>query len=296
MLTIPIQVTGDAWNNRKEVEELLPTLTPNTQIMLDLCSEGPSLKALGVIDQQYEFDITITRWSNSVETVPYNKYLCNSQSHFYPFGRQYWRPSWPDKIENTVPSEFRFGLFLGRSTLSRNRILYDAATKWGDKFLLSKMRDRFNHNNWATSPASLESVDDWFENVDTVQHWFKDCPVNSIDNHVIQDQFRVPELSSAELALSLLEFYKKFNVELVCESYTLGETFFPTEKTLRPIVGNRPFIVFGPRNFLTNLKEQEGFKTFDHVWDESYDTLEGRPRWDSISKLIENLLSFNDAQ
>lgn len=297
MITIPIQVTGDAWNNCQQVEELLPTLAPKTEIMLDLCSEGPSLHALGVVKmfQQYDFDITVTRWSNGVESVPFKRYLCNSQSHFYPYGRNYWRPQWPDKIENTVPSKFRFGLFLGRSTLSRNRILYDAATKWGHAFLLSKMSDKFNLDRWATNSCSIESADDWINDVKHIQNWLQNCSVGSIDNHIIQDQFKVPEISSAKMAMSLLEFYKTFNIELVCESYTLGETFFPTEKTVRPMVGNRPFIVFGPRGFLKNLREQEGFKTFAHIWDESYDQLEGRPRWDAISKLIDNLLLFNNA-
>jgi len=297
MITIPIQVSGDAWNNRKEVEEILSTISTDTKITLDLHSEGPSLYKLGLVElfQNYQ-DVTITKWANNVELVPFEKYMCSFESHFYPHAKSYWRPQWPGKIDNVVLTDFRFGLFLGRSTISRNRILYDASTKWHNNFLISKLRNTSTLSIWDTNPCSLELFDEWFDDIDCAQEWFNKCQISSLDNHTIQDQYRIPEVSSAKLALSLLEFYKKFNVELVCESYTLGTTFFPTEKTVRPIVGNRPFIVYGPVNFLQNLKTQEGFKTFDHLWDESYDRLEGRARWDAITKLVDNLTALDNTQ
>ena len=109
MITIPIQVSGDVWNNRVQVEELIRALEPGTQIMLDLCSEGPSLHYLGVVElfQQYDFDVSVTRWSNIVESVPFAKHLCSKQSHFYPMSRHYWT----EEIVNNANAEFKFGLF-----------------------------------------------------------------------------------------------------------------------------------------------------------------------------------------
>ena len=69
-----------------------------------------------------------------------------------------------------------------------------------------------------------------------------------------------------------------------------------TEKTIRPIVGNKPFIVYGPRNFLNNLKLHEGFQTFETVWDESYDNFEGTARWCAIKELINYLLELSSTQ
>lgn len=286
MLTIPIQVSGDVWYNQETVKQLLDQTQPGQQIMLDLCSEGPSLHLLGIVNlvDRYSLDVSVTRWSNSVEQVPYQRVLCNSNSHFFPMSHHYW----VENIPNIVPAKFRFGLFQGRGTASRNRILHDAATLWQDNFLLSKMSS-LHGNNWGT-----ESLEGWFSDVEYAQNWLNSCTVTSLDSHVIQDQYQYPETSAAQMATSLLQYYPQFNIELVCETYTLGTTFFPTEKTVRPIVGDRPFIVYGPKNYLNNL-QQQGFQTFGNLWDESYDQLEGPDRWQAMSQLITELVSMSDS-
>jgi hypothetical protein len=286
MFTIPIQVTGDAWNNRTQVKELLDQTHPGQSVILDLFSEGPSLQKLGVVDlvDQYNLNVYVTRWCNGVENVSYYKNKCNSQSHFFPMAQHYWTES----IDNMPTTEYRFGLFLGRDTYSRNRILYDAAHQWPDYFLLSKMKSI--HGPHKHSPNELENLTEWFGDIPGIQHWIDTCSIGSIDNHVIQDQYKLPEVSAGNMAKSLFQHYSRFNVELICESYTLGNAFFPTEKTVRPIVGNKPFIVYGPKNYLNNLREQEGFQTFNSIWNEDYDQLEGVPRWQAISQLIDSLI------
>jgi len=297
MITIPIQVSGDIWNNRSSVKEILDQTIPGQEITLDLCSEGPSLSRLGVIKliSQYDVNVSVTRWSNSVEQVPYKRVFCNETSHFFPMSHHYW----VDAIDNTVPAEFRFALFQGRGCPSRNRILHDAVTIWPNKFLLSKMQsshgDSWEHNTPHYTTISLESLTEWFDDVEYARNWFKECPVRSIDNHVIQDQFKVPEVSSGEMARSLFNHYPRFNVELICETYTRGKTFFPTEKTVRPMVGNKPFVIYGPRNYLNNL-QQKGFRTFSSLWDESYDQLEGVQRWEAMTQLISTLVKLPDTK
>ena len=293
MLTIPIQVSGDVWNNRSDVKQLLDQTVSGQQIMLDLCSEGPSLRRLGVTElvDQYNLNVSITRWSNGVESVPYQRVFCNANSHFFPMSHHYW----VDETPNKASAEFRFAMFQGRGCPSRNRILYDAYHVWPGKFLLSKMHSR-HAKSWIdtskNTSISLESLSEWFTDVDAAQQWFENCPINSIDNRVIQDQYQIPEVSSGEMARSLLlNHYRRFNVELVCETYTRGKCFFPTEKTIRPMVGNRLLLVYGPIDYLRNL-QNAGFRTFDTLWDESYDQYEGPIRWKKMSELIDNLASM----
>jgi hypothetical protein len=45
-----------------------------------------------------------------------------------------------------------------------------------------------------------------------------------------------------------------------------------TEKTLRPIACGQPFILSGTHGSLAYLREY-GFKTFDTIWDEKYDSI-----------------------
>jgi hypothetical protein len=296
MLTIPIQVSGDCWNNRSAVKEQLDQTSPGDSVMLDLCSEGPSLRRLGVIEllEQYNLDVAITRWSNSVEPVPFRLVYCNVNSHFFPMSHHYW----VNEIENRSNAEFRFALFQGRGCPSRNRILFDAYHQYRPHFLLSKMQNRIGHSwgfNQLPHHVTCESVSQWFDDFDSAKQWFDNCPVTSIDNHVVQDQFAIPEVSSGDMARSIMQHYPRFNVELVCETYTLGKTFFPTEKTVRPMVGNRPFVVYGPKNYLNNL-QQRGFQTFGNVWDESYDRLEGPQRWQAIQQLIDHLVAMSSAE
>lgn len=292
MITIPIQVSGDIWGNPDNVKQLLDQTQPGQQVTLDLFSEGPSLRQFGIVDliSAYNLDVAVTRWANSVEEVPYHRVSCNKNSHFFPMCHHYWQ----DEVPTVIPAEYRFGLFQGRGCPSRNRIMHDAVTLWSEHFLLSKMRD-LRGDPWGYRQPDhskrLESMSDWFADVDYARNWLDNCSITSIDNCHIQDQYGIPEVSAGKVATSLLQHYPRFNVELICETYTLGDTFFPTEKTVRPLVGERPFIVYGSRNYLANL-QQSGYRTFASLWDESYDRLEGVERWAAMTQLINHLVAL----
>ena len=84
----------------------------------------------------------------------------------------------------------------------------------------------------------------------------------------------------------LIHCYQDIFVDCVSEGHVQGRTFFPTEKTTRPIWCKKPFIVFGSRDYLLYLR-QMGFRTFHDFWDEDYDGYEGRDRLVRIIKLID---------
>lgn len=86
----------------------------------------------------------------------------------------------------------------------------------------------------------------------------------------------------------LTALYRKCFVDLVVESHTTGQTFFPTEKTIRPILLKKPFIVFGSVSYLDYL-HQMGFRTFSDFWDEDYDGYEKGDRLCRIYSLIDSI-------
>jgi hypothetical protein len=94
---------------------------------------------------------------------------------------------------------------------------------------------------------------------------------------------------------SFTQVYQNFFVELVCESYFSGKTFFPTEKTFRPIVLKTPFIIQGPQYFLHNLKAL-GFKTFDEYWDEGYAEDPHQYQLQEITKILKNLSRLDSCE
>jgi hypothetical protein len=82
--------------------------------------------------------------------------------------------------------------------------------------------------------------------------------------------------------------YKNFLIDVVAETFTSGNCFFPTEKTIRPMLLKKPFITMGSQNYLCYLR-QLGFRTFSDFWDEEYDGYEGRDRYIRILQLINDL-------
>lgn len=95
-----------------------------------------------------------------------------------------------------------------------------------------------------------------------------------------------------KMSLTLLPCYADIFAELILETYTSGNTFFPTEKTLRPIFAKTPFIVLGPRDYLKNLRRL-GFKTFNRWWNEDYDYCEGALRIDEMKKVIADVMTWS---
>ena len=80
--------------------------------------------------------------------------------------------------------------------------------------------------------------------------------------------------------------YKNFLIDIVAETYTSGDCFFVTEKTIRPILLKKPMILMGSKDCLNYLR-QMGFRTFGDFWDETYDGYEGRERYLRILDLID---------
>lgn len=86
----------------------------------------------------------------------------------------------------------------------------------------------------------------------------------------------------------LTTLYRDIFIDILSESHVAGNTFFPTEKTIRPMLLKKPFIVFGSKNYLDYL-HQMGFRTFSDFWSEEYDGYDGRDRFNKIIKLIKDL-------
>lgn len=93
----------------------------------------------------------------------------------------------------------------------------------------------------------------------------------------------------------LLPFYNTAFVDLVCETWHEGHTFMPTEKIARPLITKNPFIVYGPKHFLKNLR-QLGFKTFDDFWSESYDNDSGTERINKIKIILDQIINMSMQQ
>lgn len=78
-------------------------------------------------------------------------------------------------------------------------------------------------------------------------------------------------ISGRELEVDDTDLYKNTYFSLVAETEFFDRwNSRTTEKILKPIQQYHPFVLLGPHHGLQNLRNL-GFKTFDSVWDESYD-------------------------
>jgi hypothetical protein len=287
MITIPVTVTGDHWLNVPQVRTSLAESDPRESLVLDICAEGPSLWRLGVIDtvlahcEQRERDpktVYISRWSNPVESTPFQRAGRADISHFYWGSDRYWPPGCVRCDRGHL-----WGFFMGRPTLPRLMLLQYLRNA-GDA-LLSRMQG-------GKIPDADQGIDvdsQEFGRCPDLASWYDACGIASLDGAGIRDQYRTDRNTN----LSLMAWYDQFHIEIVAESYIYGETFFPTEKTVRPISAGKPMVVMGPRHFLRRLREQ-GFRTWSDIWDESYDDLEGPARMTQIQTVIQDVQQQRD--
>lgn len=295
MITIPIRVCGDYWDNPEEVRSQLDAIAGQDQITLDLQFEGPCLEVLGISSMINDYcnkyqinhsDIQIQRWDNTVEPTEYTVVDPPKISHFFDVSRRY---DWDDTLPKDT-HEHLFGFFIGRRTLPRAVIMHHLFHKWGSKNLLSCL-DTKEITPWLTKNAgiNIDNIDQWVpaDKQQQFNDWWKTVSIPSIDQHHFDDQYSQDHNTNRDL----LEHYYKFDIEIVAESYTRGSSFFPTEKTVRPLIAAKPLLVYGPKNYLENLKAM-GFKTYSSLWDESYDKFEGPERWRIMQSVVDTMMQL----
>ena len=149
---IAVEFDGDCWNNSEKFQQQLNQHPPGEPLILDLRSEGPSLTVLGIthvinnwlrLRKQSPDMVHVTRWSNPVEFVPYQRVACNRLSHFFSMSCNYWQHTEPT-LEQQLQYQKPFGIFIGRLTMSRAAILYelmqDGTVSIGQQIVASLMQ------------------------------------------------------------------------------------------------------------------------------------------------------------
>ena len=102
--------------------------------------------------------------------------------------------------------------------------------------------------------------------------------VTEFETNQAQSFFKETYLNTWYSAITETYFYEYYNTSM-----------FFSEKIFKPVCAMHPFVLVGQQFSLKYFKKL-GFKTFDSVWDESYDTIRDPvQRMDAICKLMQNL-------
>jgi len=261
------------WNQH----ELLQFLVANQgkDIVIDTNEEGCCATAIGLYDLLDTFNFkSVTIQTNNI-LEQHNKYIVNGNKFFKFF-----------LVGNSNYSKYHhwnsnniFGAFYNRPIWHRIGLaaeLYECDT------LLN-----FRANPHSEDSRHLFELQKLFEiapeSAKKFLNLFKKFP-QQLEHH---DGYTIGA-STQQHTDQLCEFYPNILVDIVAETFTSGHTFFATEKTVRPMLLKKPFIIMGSKNFMIYLR-QMGFKTFYEYWDEDYDGFEGRDKYLKILDIIRTI-------
>ena len=261
---------------------------------VEICTqrEGPSLWHVGVMEVLDAHCRRTHRNTNTITIV-----TPNDQEDTTPYARsaagncwwQYCRLSYaraPSLKERRHINQRhrRFACLIGRKNPERLAMLYWLRTM---DCRLSSMHD----HKFRPELQRMETARGWVDDHDDLCQWIHAIEIPPMDHYTVQDQYTQvgPEHEDFGRAhMSVLKYYHNFDIEIVAETWCNGDTFFPTEKTIRPLLDGKPFIMYGASHWLANLRNL-GFRTWADCWDESYDAYEGLARWRRIKRLITEL-------
>ena len=112
--------------------------------------------------------------------------------------------------------------------------------------------------------------------------------------HVLENFFKPTTADSTSSGDFNTNDYNSTDIEVVLETLFDTSRLHLTEKSLRPIACSQPFILAGAQGSLEYLRSY-GFKTFDSVWDESYDQIEdSKIRLTAIVDLMDQIAQWDD--
>ena len=96
-----------------------------------------------------------------------------------------------------------------------------------------------------------------------------------IDNEILKNERWssidiYPQFGSWSSQVLPNNIYEASYISIITETSYDNDDFFPTEKTAKALLAGRIFIALGPVNYLKQLRSM-GFRTFNDLFDESYD-------------------------
>jgi hypothetical protein len=250
-------------------------------------------------DQYAKVYLGTTRLITSEYNSEFVKLACNTYGFvpYYYFFHGWAALDWFRGYNRSflmLPPEQRT---ITKTFIAPNRII--AGERKHRLLMLYHMFKNNLHNNWIscpeTCPAENISV---YRAVSQLKHLYPD-----IESVFAKTDFPwcFPGESSSPMhscRLSLFDQATESLLYVVTETVAVGQRQHLTEKIFKPICLNMPFVVVGTAGSLDYLRRY-GFRTFGHVWDESYDSeIDDVQRIEKIGQLLKELdqLSLQEKQ
>jgi len=263
------------WNLHDLVDFLIAH--QNQDIVITTGTEGVCARTIGLYRwlDKFKFNSVTIETSNTLETHTHYKICYQVPWKFLEVKRSI------DQCHQTWNQKSVFGTLYGRPLWNRLGIA---------SHLLSK------HPNISEVGCLSDPVDHDQRKLFEISELWKHDPKSLVEFSKIVFQFPcghddvdlyTPGATLTDGFVQQTErVYKNFLIDIVAETFTTGDCFFITEKTVRPMLLKKPMIVMGSQDFLGYLR-QIGFKTFNDFWDEDYDGFAEQHRYQKILEIID---------
>jgi len=115
-------------------------------------------------------------------------------------------------------------------------------------------------------------------------------------NHKLENYFDNNVTPSTASADFVVEDYASTDIEIVLETLFEDDRLHLTEKSLRPIALGQPFMLVATHGSLEYLRSY-GFKTFDPIIDENYDTIKDpEKRLNAIVRAMQQVSNWTNSE
>jgi len=277
------------WHIETKIAEIIYSLINDNEVFISLNSEGPCCEDIGLYDildficEKFEFaksNITIET-ANFIEKS--NHYSIKKIDELIDL-REVKQHIMNRKKAFQKDNFKLFGTFVGRASWVR---IWLSSLLW--KRYSDKIIGTFHWNNTSNFHLTHIELNEMvrfgasFDDIKRASEFLNNAPyeLDKVETFpILWDQYS-----------DIIEYYDNFFVDVVCETYFSGNTFFPTEKTWRSIATKTPFIVHASTDFLRNLRKL-GFKTFDKWWSEEYDDYGHEARIEKIIEITDYLANL----
>jgi hypothetical protein len=226
------------------------------------------------VEFMQEFDYEkITYYIAGIVTAPINNATVKQYQNWFDTSRYFYRDHLPEILHRltTGSKPHTFDMLLGRKKPHRDYVFQHAITMREEDRILRYFNDEKpliedDDEHWVTEWRGMRSPGPLTWTVDRVDYYGYDMSISQI----------VP-----------IEIYNKSAFSVVAETNWDSYYAFFTEKTAKPIIAKRLFVMVAGAGYLKALRSM-GFKTFNGIIDESYDTIENnQDRWHAVCKVLD---------
>ena len=257
-------IDGKIWNIETKVIDMAQEYQQQGNLTINLNCEGPCCESLGlysILDhmcEKFNWDkkkITIETANRIEKHDEYNIVLWPSDDI-----------NWADlqDLDLTKQDDLKHaGLLVGRSNCGRLWLSGWIFKHYRDQTMMSFHFDPAH--DYHLAHIGLDDMLRWQATLSDVQDAMDLITRSPL---TLDGPSNYPIIPPENL--HVIRAYKNFFLDIVMETYFSGNTFFMTEKIVRPMMARTPFIVFASPEWLLRLKEL-GFQTFERWWSEAYD-------------------------